>query len=35
MAASALIENLSFITADKGFRKLSELDIVLYDPASI
>jgi predicted nucleic acid-binding protein len=35
IAASALIENVSFITADKGFRKLPELDIVLYDPASI
>lgn len=34
IAASALIENISFITADKGFRKLPELDIVLYEPSS-
>ena len=32
IAASALVENISFITADKGFRKVPELAIVLYDP---
>jgi predicted nucleic acid-binding protein len=35
IAASALLENISFITADKGFKKVPNLDIVLYDPASI
>jgi len=35
IAASALVENISYITSDKGFRKITELDFILYDPASI
>jgi len=35
IAASALIENISYITSDKGFRRITELDFILYDPASI
>jgi len=34
IAASAMVEGISFITADKGFKKLAELSIVLYDPAN-
>jgi predicted nucleic acid-binding protein len=30
--ASAMKEDVSFITADKGFKKVSDFDIILYDP---
>ncbi|HWZ16784.1 MAG TPA: type II toxin-antitoxin system VapC family toxin [Mucilaginibacter sp.] len=31
IAASALTYNLPFITADKGFRKIELIDLILYD----
>ncbi len=31
IAASALTKNLPFVTADKGFGKISNLDLVLYE----
>ncbi|MFA6083289.1 type II toxin-antitoxin system VapC family toxin [Mucilaginibacter sp.] len=31
IAASALTKNLPFVTADKGFKKIAELDLVLYE----
>lgn len=34
IAASAIIENMTFITSDKGFQKIAGLDIILYDPIS-
>jgi len=34
IAASAMVESAPFVTADKGFKKLTELSIVLYDPAN-
>jgi predicted nucleic acid-binding protein len=34
IAASALHENVSFITADKGFQKVTGLDLVLYEPTT-
>ena len=33
IAASALTKNLPFVTADKGFDKISNLDLVLYEIA--
>lgn len=33
IAASALTENMSFITSDKGFRRITELDFILYAPS--
>ena len=32
IAASALSKNLPFVTADKGFRKVTELELILYKP---
>lgn len=31
IAGSALAKNLPFVTADKGFRKIAEIDLVLYE----
>lgn len=33
IAASALTKNLPFVTSDKGFGKVSNLDLVLYEIA--
>lgn len=33
IAASALVKNLPLITADKGFDKIADLDLVLYQIA--
>lgn len=32
IAASALIEDITFISSDKGFQKIPGLDLILYDP---
>lgn len=32
IAASALVNNLPFISADKSFKKISELDLIYYTP---
>jgi len=34
IAASAITEDITFITADKGFKKVTGLDIIFYDPST-